>query len=380
MRTLDDLLHPITPAEFRAGYEGRKPLHIPAEPGAPKRTVLDWNGFNRLLNQSSIWTPASLKLVANSEPIPPDQYCIARQTQSGPVLQPSPARVQTLLSMGASVIAGDVQALTPEFQTLSAILGRTWAALVGANIYCSFGGVQAFGTHFDLHDVFAIQTEGEKTWRLYQNRADNPVTMPEGETDPRAWFARTRGPLMQEVRMRPGDVLYLPRGWYHDALATEGASLHVTFSVTPLYGRILFSLLENAAMQDPDFRAWLVPADRDDGRALSAQLAELGRKLHALTSLPAFRDEVAMAQERLVHRPPSYSLPDRRPLTIYRPTGLMAPRIEGPAGVAIAWALNQPRFALEDMIAQFDFVPESAIREGVATTERAGALERVRAA
>ena len=180
--------------------------------------------------------------------------------------------------------------------------------------------------------------------------------------------------------MRPGDVLYLPRGWYHDALATEGASLHVTFSVTPLYGRILFSLLENAAMQDPAFRAWLVPADRDDGRALSAQLAELGRKLQTLTSLPEFRDEVAMAQERLVQRPASYSLPDRRPLTIYRPTGLMAPRIEGPARVAIAWALGQPRFALEDMIAQFDFVPETAIREAVATSEHAGALERVRGA
>ena len=380
MRTLDDLLHPITPAQFRAGYEGRKPLHIPAEPSAPKRTVLDWNGFNRLLNQSSIWTSASLKLVANSEPIPPEQYCIATRTQSGTVVQPSPAKVQTLLSMGASVIAGDVQALTPEFQTLSAVLGRTWAALVGANIYCSFGGVQAFATHYDLHDVFAIQTEGEKTWRLYQNRADSPVTMPEDEADPRAWFARTRGPLMQEIRMRPGDVLYLPRGWYHDALATEGASLHVTFSVTPLYGRILFSLLENAAMQDPAFRAWLLPADQDEGRALSAQLTELGRKLQALTSLPEFRDEVAMAQERLVQRPASYSLPDRCPLTIYRPTGLMAPRIEGPARVAIAWALGQPRFALEDMIAQFDFVPEIAIREAVATSERAGALERVREA
>ncbi len=66
--------------------------------------------------------------------------------------------------------------------------------------------------------------------------------------------------------MRPGDVLYLPRGWYHDALAVDGPSLHVTLSVTPLYGRILFRLLEPAAMQDPAFRAWLPPADRDGGR------------------------------------------------------------------------------------------------------------------
>lgn len=377
MHSLDELLHPITPDVFRADYEGRKPLHIPAEPGAPKRAILDWGGFNRLLDQSSIWTSASLKLVANGEPIPPEQYCVTTQTQSGQVVRPSPAKVETLLSLGASAIAGDVQALTPEFQTMSALLGRTWAALIGANIYCSFGGVQAFGTHFDLHDVFAIQTEGEKTWRLYQNRADSPIALPEDEPDLRGWFARTRGPLMQEVRMRPGDVLYLPRGWYHDALATEGASLHVTFSVTPLYGRILFSLLESAALQDPAFRAWLSPAAADGGRMLSAQLADLGRRLQALAALPEFRDEVAMAQERLIARPTSYALPARRPLTLYRPTGLLAPRIEGPARVAIGWAMGQPSFALEDMIAQFDFVSEAAIREAVSFTERAGALERV---
>lgn len=380
MHSLDDLLHPITPAEFRTGYEGRKPLHIPAQPGAPKRALLDWAGFNRLLSQSSIWNAATLKMVANGDPIPPDQYCTTVQTQGGPVVQPVPAKVQTLMSMGASVIAGDVQMLTPEFQSLSALLGRTWAALIGANIYCSFGGVQAFSTHYDLHDVFAIQTEGEKTWRLYQNQADSPIALPDEGPDPRAWFARTRGPLMQEVRMRPGDVLYLPRGWYHDAITTEGASLHVTFSVTPLYGRVLFSLLESAALQDPAFRAWLAPAAADNGKALSAQLADLGRRLQALAALPEFRDEVAMAQERLVARPAAYALPDRQPLTLYRPTGLLAPRIEGPARVAIGWALGQQRFALEDMIAQFDFISEAAIRDAVGVAERGGALERVRTA
>lgn len=377
MNTLDELLHPITLAGFEADYEGRKPLHIPAGTDAPKRKMLDWAGFNRLLNQTSIWNAVSLKLVANGEPIPPEQYCVPVRTQAGTTLQPAPARVQTLLGMGASAIAGDVQSLTPEFQALSAALGRARAALIGANIYCSFGGVQAFGTHFDLHDVFAIQTEGEKTWRLYQNRADSPVALPD-EPDLRGWFTRTRGPLMQEVRMRPGDVLYLPRGWYHDALATEGASLHVTFSVTPLYGRILFSLLESAAMQDPAFRAWLAPAGADGGRTLSAQLADLGRRLQTLTALPEFRDEVAMAQERLVARPSGYALPERPPFHLYRPTGLTPPPIEGPARVAISWALSQPRFALEDMIAQFDFVAEAAIRDAVAAAERAGALVQVR--
>ena len=56
------------------------------------------------------------------------------------------------------------------------MLEREFAARVAANVYCSFQGVQAFQTHFDLHDVFAFQAEGEKTWRVYEARADTPVT------------------------------------------------------------------------------------------------------------------------------------------------------------------------------------------------------------
>lgn len=374
MNTLDELLHPITRDRFDADYNDRKPLHIPAEEGASKRSLLDWKGFNALLNQSSIWTAQSLKMVFNGQPIPPEQYCIEARSQSGTTLRPAPAKVQTLLAMGASVIAGDVQELTPELRALSHRLARDFAGLVGANVYCSFGGVQAFDTHFDLHHVFAVQVEGEKTWRLYENRADAPVDFPFEDAESRRWFAETRGKLMTEVRMRPGDVLYLPRGWYHDALATEGASLHVTFSVSPLYGRILFRLLESAAMQDPAFRAWLPPgADGDD--RLGKQLADLGRRLADLSALPAFRDEVLMAQERLAPRGEPYGLPERAKLTLFRPTGLALPRVEGPARVAVEWAAGQPQFAIEDVIAQFDFVSEPALRDAFETAVRHGAFK-----
>lgn len=376
MISLNELLHPITPAEFHADYDDRKPLYIPAESGAARKVLLDWDGFNGLLNQTSIWNERSLKLVYNGEPIPPEQYCVDVTTQSGRTLRPSPARVQPLLAMGASAICGDVQDLTPALRAITAALSTSFAALVGANIYCSFGGVHAFDTHYDLHHVFAVQVEGRKTWRLYGNRAESPVDLPADSAEAKRHFARSRGPLMQEVVMSPGDVLYLPRGWFHDALTNEGASLHVTFSVTPLYGRILFRLLESAAMQDPAFRAWLRPWRDSEGAALQAQLAELGARLAALAGSVAFRDEVAMTQERLMPRGGEYALPDRMALTYFRPTGVAAPRIAGPAAVALEWALTQETFVLEDMIGQFDFVPEDALRRALAEAERIGAVKR----
>lgn len=376
MHSLDELLHPITPDRFFAEFHGRKPLHIPAGDGAGKRALLDWDGFNALLNQSSIWSANSLKLVRDTVAVTPDQYCRHVQTQSGAVLRPDPAKVAVFLATGASLIAGDAQELTPRLADVSAMLGRAFAAAIGANLYCSFKGVQAFGTHYDLHDVFALQVEGEKVWRLYENRAENPVDFPPDTPETRRWLEQSRGRLMTEVRMRPGDVLYLPRGWYHDALAQDGASLHVTFSVTPLYGRIIFSLLEQAAMQDPAFRAYMPPAAMDGGRPLQAHLADLGQRLARLAALPAFRDEVAMTQERLVPRPARFTLPQTQRLTAYRPTGLLGPAFTGPAAHAMRWALSQPDFAIEELIAQFDFVAEADIRAAVDQAEKAGALKR----
>lgn len=374
IQTLAELLDPVTPEAFDA--DRARPLHIPAADDRRKRAILDWPCFNALLSQTSIWTSANLRLVRNGETVPAEHYCNVAHTQSGKVMRPCPARVNVQLATGASLVANDIQRLTPDIAALCDDLGQRFAGLVGANAYCSFGGVQAFQTHYDLHDVFAIQTEGEKVWRLYANRADDPVDPPP-HADPRDFFAATRGPLMQEVLMRPGDILYLPRGWYHDALATEGASLHLTLSVTPLYGRILFSLLEQAAIQDPAFRVWLPPATAEGGAALSRHLEALMKRLTEIALSPFLHEEIAMAQTRLVPRSTSYALPQRTTLTLYRPTGLLGPRFSGPVAVAMGWALAQPRFALEDLIAQFDFVSEDALREAVASAERAGVLRKL---
>jgi len=376
MLSLDDLLAPITPAVFHADYDDRKPLHIPGGAGGGKRGLLDWPRFNALLDQSSIWTAHSLKVLYNGRRVPPPQYCHDAPTGAGAVNRPSPAKVQVLLAQGASLVIDEAQDLVPSIRALTPALGRAFAGQVSANLYCSFGGVQAFGTHFDLHHVFAVQCEGEKVWTLYSNRADAPLTFPIDSEETRAWLTANRGPVMSQVHMKPGDVLYLPRGWYHDALATEGTSLHVTYSITPADGRTVFRLLQTLAMEDPTFRHFLRPAARQDG-VLKAQLADLGRRITALAASDAFADEIAMAQERMIARPPAYALPGRPVVTLYRPGTGARPTIVGPAATALAWAMDQPRLALEDMIAQFDFVPEADLRDAVQAAVATGALVRL---
>jgi lysine-specific demethylase/histidyl-hydroxylase NO66 len=377
MATLDELLHPITTAQFFADYEGRKPLHIPAETGGRKREVLTWAAMNAILGQSTTWTPQNLRLMRNHVAIPPEQYCDPFLGVGSQTLRATPAKIETFLSAGASLVANDVLYLHPPLTEIGRTLSETFAAQIGANIYCSFEGVRAFGTHFDNHDVLVVHTEGEKVWNLYANQALNPVNLPPDTMETRRWFEQSRGPLMSEVTMRPGDVLYLPRGWYHDAVASDRASLHVTFSIHPLYGRILLSLLDNAAMQNPDFRAWLPPGRAEGGAPLRRKLAELGQLLADLVASPAFLDEVTMAQQRLAPRPAAYALPERKPVTLYRTTGHAFPPASTGLRVAYDWAIQEREFSLEAMLALFDFLPAAEVQAGVAEAERVGAVKRV---
>ncbi len=338
--------------------------------------MLDWASFNGLLNQQGVWTAHNLKVVRDGIAVFPTEYCQEKLTANGLVLRPSSRKLEVLLAEGSSLVANEVHTLHPPISKIAALLGRTFAADVGANVYCSFGGVQAFGTHYDFHDVFAVQTEGEKIWRIYRGQVERPVDLPPDTPETRQWLQASRGMLAAEVLMKPGDLLYIPRGRYHDALAVNGPSLHVTFSVTPLHGRSVLSLLERAAMQLPSFRSYLPPARQDGGRALGDHLRRLGQILLDLSSSPAFAEEVEMAQEQLVLRPAHFELPGQIELIAYSPTGTTFPDGSTAVAVMYEWCSLQQRFALADLIARFDFIPEAGIIEAVALAERAGALVR----
>ncbi len=377
LSNLEALLAPYAPDRFHTEVLGRRPLHIPAGDDAGRRTLLSWSDFNRLLGQDGIWTPHNLKLVANRLPVPVADYCQSVRTIEGHGLRPVPKKVELFLNAGASLVANEVQSLHGPIGDVATVLSRAFSAQVGANVYCSFENVQAFGPHYDAHDVFAIQTEGTKVWRIYEQQLDTPVDLPPNGPETLRWLEETRGQVVSEIVMKPGDLLYLPRGRFHDALATQGASLHVTFSVTALYGRSILSLLDNAAIQFPQFRAYLAPADQDGGRALSEQLVRLGRLIADIVASPAFRDEVAMAQERLVPRQVRFELPDRRAAPGYAPTGSAFPQATTQIQVAYEWCAAQTRFSRDQMLAEFDFIEPGALGRAIDAAEAAGAVTRV---
>ncbi len=159
---------------------------------------------------------------------------------------------------GHSVVLNYLEDSWPPLFDLVRSLGQVFAANVGVNMYLTPKGSKTFALHTDDHDVFVLQVQGEKAWRLHELRnlslmrldykKDLAFTSDWGQS-------RLEGPVLAELTLRPGDVLYIPRGMPHCAVAQSETSLHLTVSITPLYWMdFLKAAVEQAALQSPELR------------------------------------------------------------------------------------------------------------------------------
>jgi len=390
-----ELIAPLAPEQFLAEYWGRKPVHIPAPAGSGRHAVIGWPRLNQLLGIRTHWGPEHIKLLLNSAAVSPDFYMDEVPGRGGTRQLADPAKVEMFLAMGASLVADAVEKVDPEIRALTDSLARQFAARVEANLYCSFQGIQAFASHCDLHEVFAIHCVGEKRWRIYANRAENPLTPLTGD-DAQARIDVAKGPVLMDITLRPGDVLYIPRGYFHDALASSAESLHLTLGIAPHSGKLLFELLQEMALREPAFRAYLADARAQDGAVLAGQLAALGARLSEMAHSRAMVEEVAVRQRQLATPQRGLVLPERPMLDFYARTDRSATvdwpesgamlrtgsggQPLGPVADVAEYALSRPAVSVQELRARFAHHPESEVGALLALLVRLGLFQAYRPA
>ena len=157
-----------------------------------------------------------------------------------------------------------------------------------ANVYASGPGA-ATSPHFDGSEVFIAQVRGRKTWRTAPNRAvQSPGFAWSGEALEPEQSAQLLQPLAvamppdaQTHALEPGDVLFVPRGWWHAAeAAVESISVSLTFECATVLDMAV-AALRRALIADP---SWRRPAagllgEGEARAAFEAELRALGRSL-----------------------------------------------------------------------------------------------------
>ncbi|MEK6274265.1 MAG: cupin domain-containing protein [Actinomycetota bacterium] len=177
-------------------------------------------------------------------------------------------RVATEFEQGATIVLQALHVHHPPLARFCRELEGDLGYRAQTNAYYTPPSAQGFKVHHDTHDVFCLQVAGEKRWLVYPPVLELPLrsqTYKPEMGDP--------GEPVLDVTMRAGDTLYLPRGWLHQAMTSDTASLHMTVGVSvSTWVEALHAALDEAAKEEVDLRRG-VPADGEAPEGLLELLA-----------------------------------------------------------------------------------------------------------
>lgn len=172
--------------------------------------------------------PPQFRCFQNGDELHPNRFLtpvVSRRGQSLPMANMD--SLSRLMRTGCTLVVDSMDTFDPTLELGCRALQWWSDELVQVNTYLTTADAAGFGLHWDDHDVIVVQLAGDKSWEVRttsreapMHRDAEPNTKPSEEV---VW----RGTMQQ------GDVMHIPRGYWHTATRTDresqGYSLHVTF-------------------------------------------------------------------------------------------------------------------------------------------------------
>ncbi|WP_158894327.1 cupin domain-containing protein [Amycolatopsis anabasis] len=245
--TLADLVAPVEVSQFYAEVQGKTYRRFPGRRGRFAE-LMPWPALNAILRQHRLQFPR-LRLALDGQPVPVDTYTEmvpSRRMGMIPRLLSAPFTEQ--LREGATLVLDAVQELCDPVGDLARGLEHELREGVQVNMYLGWGVTHGFDVHWDDHDAFILQVAGRKRWRMHGPTRPAPLHRdvelpPQPPAEP-----------IDDFVLEDGDVLYVPRGHWHDVTSLGELSLHLTVGFSPATGADLVTWLADQLRSSVRFR------------------------------------------------------------------------------------------------------------------------------
>ncbi|WP_134772626.1 cupin domain-containing protein [Ornithinimicrobium flavum] len=226
------LLGPTSPETFATQIWGRT-LHLSsaADRGGDRfEDLFSLDAVDELVSDRGLRTPF-LRVARDGATLPDRAFTSGGGIGAAIADQVSDDKLLQLFADGATIVLQGLHRTWGPVREFSAALSADLGHPVQVNGYVTPPQNQGFSDHYDVHDVFVLQVHGEKRWSLREPVLPHPLRdQPWGDRQDEV--ARRAGEeAYLETTLRPGDCLYLPRGWIHAARALGGVSTHLTIGV-----------------------------------------------------------------------------------------------------------------------------------------------------
>jgi hypothetical protein len=274
------------PESFASAW-GRVAIHATAaELPRPFDDLLDLDGVDELLSRRGLRTPF-LRMAKDGAVVPPSRFTRPGGVGAAIGDQVDEAAVARLFADGTTIVLQALHRIWPPVIEFAGRLREDVGHPVQVNAYVTPPSSRGFSAHYDIHDVFVLQVAGEKRWIVHEPCFEAPLRS-QPWTDRRADVERAAAetqPVL-DVVLRPGDALYLPRGFIHAAEALGDVCAHLTVGMHVVTRHALVEALAALAVEDVELRRSLpLGLDLDDHETLSEEVRA------AVAALVGFAEE-----------------------------------------------------------------------------------------
>lgn len=227
-------------------------------------------------------------------------------THSGAPVSESPKtwhEMDALLQNGHTLRIRHAERQSAAYFQLALAFHRTFESPIDCHVYATAPDSIGLHWHYDAEDVFVLQIQGAKEWRLRKNTV-NP--WPLIDTLPGDMQFEVERSASMECLLNPGDWLYIPAGYWHATRAVS-QSLSISVGVQPPTAVDLLDNVRSQLLNDLRWRQRLrAPNDASEWRnqndeALRGLLRDLTARMQGPNLLASFLEGW---KERSTPRPP----------------------------------------------------------------------------
>lgn len=263
-RFMSELVWPLSWDKFLATAWAKNHVYFQACGRDRFADLFGWKDLNRILEQCRLPAPR-MRLYKNGAEVDRDSY----SHSSGHERIIHAEDVESCVASGGTLIIDEVDELHTPLRHLAVSLEEEFRTPVNINAYASWKATPGFDPHWDEQDVFIIQLAGRKNWRVHAPQDPNPIRAQQKYMKP------PPGEAVFERVLSAGDVLYLPRGWWHLVTPVNEASLHLTVGINTVMTIELLQWLAHSLRGEQALRQRLDAWTGQTAKALQDLLSEL---------------------------------------------------------------------------------------------------------
>ena len=244
MKTFETLIHPLTVDDFNSNYNEKKHAHIKSNNASRFSDLISFEKLDEIAGMYGLTAP-DITVVNSKNDVSKNEYI-----WKGDIIDP--VKVAGLFGKGATVIFNSLQDQIEPLRQLCSGMAEELLLRTQTNIYLTPPDSQGFNPHWDTHDVFVLQVEGSKNWKIYNETLKLPLEEDKYKFEKDCVETKS---VADEFVLEQGDILYIPRGVMHSAASTSEKSLHVTLGVTTYsWKNFILDYVEQLADANVDWR------------------------------------------------------------------------------------------------------------------------------